>query len=115
LLAGISDSAHLIFYGPSVLKKIDVSMGYKIEVLSGVIYERSSIFKDFINKLYNLRKEHPKGTPLNHLCKLLMNSLYGKYGMDPRMTEGVVESFSDAEIFRYLLTKNSRPLGPLPR
>jgi hypothetical protein len=48
--------------------------------------------RGFINKLFNIRKDHPKGTPLNLLTKLLMNSLYGKYGMNPRMTEGILET-----------------------
>jgi hypothetical protein len=35
------------------------------------------------------------------LCKLLLNSLYGKFGMNPRMTEGVVETLSEASTRDY--------------
>lgn len=36
--------------------------------------------------MYNLRLEYEKGTPMNLIAKLLMNSLYGKFGMKDEMT-----------------------------
>lgn len=36
--------------------------------------------------------DHPKGSPLNSISKLLLNSLYGKFGMKPENT--VVEVFN---------------------
>ena len=31
--------------------------------------------------MYNLRLQYDKGTPMNLIAKLLMNSLYGKFAM----------------------------------
>jgi hypothetical protein len=35
-----------------------------------------------VNFLYNLRTQYPTSHPLNYIAKLLMNSLYGRLGMD---------------------------------
>jgi hypothetical protein len=58
--------------------------------------------------MYNLRLEYAKGTPMNLIAKLLMNSLYGKFGMKLDITK--VEMFNcsdDAGInnFRNMLQK----------
>jgi len=50
------------------------------------LYESAELFTDFIDTLYNLRLEAKhKGDALNtHLYKILMNSLYGKFGQRGR-------------------------------
>lgn len=56
--------------------------GYKFEILHGYTFEKGYIFADFINELYNIRTNFPKSDPMNFISKILMNSQYGKYGMD---------------------------------
>lgn len=34
-----------------------------------------------MDKLYNFRQTYSKDNPMNLIAKLLMNSLYGKFGM----------------------------------
>jgi hypothetical protein len=55
--------------------------GYQFEILKGYQFDRGYIFKEYIDKMYNLRLEYSKGHPMNLIAKLLMNSLYGKFGM----------------------------------
>jgi DNA polymerase type B, organellar and viral len=38
--------------------------------------------ENYVDFLYNLRSEYPSGHPLNLIAKLLLNSLYGRFGMD---------------------------------
>jgi DNA polymerase type B, organellar and viral len=64
--------------------------GYKFNILWGYKFERKNIFKDYVTKLYNLRLQYPKSNPLNLIAKLLLNSLYGRFGM--------IDSFSTIEI-----------------
>lgn len=47
------------------------------------VYEMQPIFKEYVEYLWALRQVHsnPKGNPKEQLIKLLMNSLYGKFGM----------------------------------
>jgi len=56
--------------------------GYEFEILWGYTFQRGFVFKDYVNDLYNLRLQYPKSDPMNLICKLLLNSLYGRFGMD---------------------------------
>ena len=67
-----------------------VKYGYKFEILWGYKFQRKNIFKDYVDTLYNLRLQYPKSNPLNLIAKLLMNSLYGRFGM--------IDSFPTIEI-----------------
>ena len=66
--------------------------GYKFEVQSGYTFERGKVFESFIQNLYLLRTTYPKSNPLNLVAKLLMNSLYGRFGMDTNFGETAVVS-----------------------
>lgn len=65
--------------------KLALTLGYKIEVLEAVLFERGLIFKKYVETLYDLRKTYSSEDPRNMICKLLLNSLYGKFGMDPHL------------------------------
>jgi hypothetical protein len=58
-----------------------IKYGYSFKILHGYQFEQGDLFSGYINKMYNLRMEYAKGTPMNLIAKLLMNSLYGKFGM----------------------------------
>ena len=62
-------------------------LGYKFEIMEGELYERGRIFTDYVKTIYDLRKTFSKDDPKNIICKLLLNSLYGKFGMNPTLTE----------------------------
>lgn len=64
--------------------------GYKFEVLKGYTFEKGFIFKDYVEKLYAIKESHPKGSPMNLNAKLLLNSLYGRFGMSPHSDEHIV-------------------------
>jgi len=61
---------------------IALSNNHIERVLDVVIYDRAAIFKSYVNRFYALRRKYKKsGTNLfDHFCKLLLNSLYGKFG-----------------------------------
>jgi DNA polymerase type B, organellar and viral len=61
--------------------------GYTFEIFRGYQFNKGNLFKDYVNKLYNLRLQYPKGEAMNLIAKLLMNSLYGKFGMKLEMTK----------------------------
>jgi hypothetical protein len=72
--------------------------GYTFEVIKGYQFERGNIFKDYVNKMYNLRLQYPKGDALNLIAKLLLNSLYGKFGMKDETTKMVIlENMNDLD------------------
>jgi len=58
--------------------------GYKFEVLWGYTFKKEVVFKDYVNLnfLYDLRSHYDASNPMNYIAKILMNSLYGRFGMD---------------------------------
>jgi hypothetical protein len=68
-----------------------IKYGYKFEILWGYKFERKNIFKGYVGALYKLRLQYSKSNPLNFIAKLLLNSLYGRFGM--------IDSFLDIRIF----------------
>jgi hypothetical protein len=41
---------------------------------------KTKYFKDFVDTLYNLRLQYPKTNPLNYIAKIILNSVFGKFG-----------------------------------
>lgn len=77
--------------------KLAQRYGYQIEVIEGYHWSNQEIiFSEYVNKLYDLRLTYPKSDSRNFICKLLLNSLYGKFGMSPIVTE---YSFTTEETF----------------
>ena len=56
--------------------------GYQFNILWGYTFEKEVIFKDYVDFLYVLRLNYPSSDPMNFIAKILMNSLYGRFGMD---------------------------------
>lgn len=57
--------------------------GYKIEILKGYHFEKANLFKDYVSKLYKIKKSVTPANPWYQISKLLLNSLYGRFGMNP--------------------------------
>ena len=55
--------------------------GYKFEVLWGYTFDSDFLFEEYVNYLFALRQQYPKSDPLNFIAKILLNSLYGRFGM----------------------------------
>ena len=88
-IAGLGSWEGWIFSG-----EMDNAMkfGYTFDILNGYEFEKGYPFKEYVNTMYNLRLQYSKGDPMNLIAKLLMNSLYGKFGM--RMENTIIEIFN---------------------
>ena len=55
------------------------------------IYQQEVIFKDYVEYLYNIRQEYKKAgnTSSSNMAKIMMNSLYGKFGQRGRVYETI--------------------------
>ena len=69
--------------------------GYKFNILRGYIFEKENIFKEFVEFLYNMKANSASGSPDYIIAKLLMNSLYGRLGMNQDMENHIVISNKD--------------------
>lgn len=56
---------------------------YNIVSSKGYLWFSKSIFNEFVNNIYNMRNTYPKSDPMNLICKLILNSLYGRFAMKP--------------------------------
>ena len=70
-----------------------MKFGYTFEILKGSQFETGDILSKYINKMYNLRLNYPRGNEMNLIAKLLMISLYGKFGMKLEKTRVEIEKF----------------------
>jgi hypothetical protein len=79
--------------------------GYKFEILWGYTFKPANLFKGYIDILYNLRLKFPISNPLNLIAKLLLNSLYGRFGMIDRFPD--ITIFNDYKSFKLWYDKHS--------
>jgi hypothetical protein len=64
------------------------SRGYTFKVISGWYWEETApIFRDYVKHYFELKKKATKGSPMYELCKLRLNSLYGKQIQRPVTTQ----------------------------
>nr|YP_010977162.1 hypothetical protein UYH45_mgp03 [Daedalea dickinsii]WNZ34367.1 hypothetical protein [Daedalea dickinsii] len=75
---------------------------YNFNINNGFIFKTDYIFKDIINNLYEMRR--PKSDPMNYICKLIMNSLYGRFAM--RNIKNNYSFFYKSEFFKLLEDSN---------
>lgn len=71
------------------------SLGYKIDIKYGFIFDYEPIFKNFITDMYSLRKENDS---YNIIFKYFMNTSYGKYAQK-RETSQIIK-MKDLELFK---------------
>lgn len=60
-----------------------ISQGYRIKIKRGYVFpEKQKLFKNFVDDLYEIRLTSPKNSVSDIIAKLLLNSSYGRFGMD---------------------------------
>lgn len=84
--------------------------GYKFEVLNGYIFDKNFIFDDYVDCLYNIKSNSKKDSPDYKLSKALLNSLYGRFGMDPEKENHVI--IEQDESLNYHKRKSVRNIIP---
>ena len=66
--------------------------GYQYEILEGYIFKPSNIFEDYVNKIFQMKIASENNTPIYSISKLLLNTLYGRFGLSPeQLTYEVVD------------------------
>jgi hypothetical protein len=78
-------------------------LGYTVLPISGYLFERrESPFSDFVSSLFESRLEARKSgnEALAYVYKILMNSLYGRFGINPKST---ISEVCDEDRYNHLL------------
>ena len=77
--------------------------GYKFQVIEGVYFKRKTkLFNQFIDGLYKLKQSTKSSDPLYFISKMLMNALYGRFGLNPsRSVTRIVTADDSEEILKH--------------
>lgn len=78
-----------------------IKHGYVVEVKSGYLFDKEYIFSEYVNDLYNLKKQSVRDSADYVISKLLLNGLYGRFGMNPYKENNVIIKGTEA-ISRFL-------------
>ena len=85
------------WYFSEELKEAQDIYGYKIKLIKGYNFERVNIFNDYVNSLYDLKKSKVKEDPVYLIVKLLLNMLYGRFGMSTYKEENIILNQLEAD------------------
>ena len=58
--------------------------------MEGYLFDSKYIFNDYVDTLYKIKSELSKDNPLYTIAKLLLNSLYGRFGMKPEIEDHII-------------------------
>jgi hypothetical protein len=85
-----------------------INYGYKIEVLEGYTFDKTVVFDKYAEDLFAIKSSHSPSDPMYLISKLLLNSLYGRFGMSLDLEEH--EIIDNRKLARYIgLTKEHMP------
>jgi len=75
--------------------KKEIQRGYKFIMMCGYNFERGKdLFKDYVNNFYKIKSNTNNNVERN-IAKLMLNSLYGRFGM--KEIDGTIQIMSDIE------------------
>lgn len=60
-----------------------MELGYKFKILKGYTFKQKIVFKEFVDYFYQMKKTKPRNSSEYTIAKLILNSLYGRLGMNP--------------------------------
>jgi hypothetical protein len=101
-----------VYYTPELqyLKAVDPQC--RVEVVQGyTFFDCAVLFRSFVSKMYQLRMTDYHG-PIGYLCKLLGNSLYGKWGQKS-FTKSIVRFREKSEIREHIPIHGPSLLTPI--
>ena len=70
-----------VFFSEEIKYALSLNVGYSFEYKRGYRFEKAVLFKNYVEVLYQKRLNN-KNTPLEKVIKFLLNSLYGRFGMN---------------------------------
>jgi hypothetical protein len=65
--------------------------------MEGYLFEKAKIFSEYVDTLYKLKVSVESTDPRYFIAKLLMNALYGRFGLNPIATETQILSPDKSE------------------
>ncbi len=99
----------MMIYSEEMLNAL--KYGYEFKILRGYFFDsKEIIFRGYVSKLYDIKQKYDKNHPIYFIAIILMNSLYGRFGMDDNFS---TTKFYDIDSFNKIIAKIFSPL-PIP-
>ena len=73
--------------------------GYKYTVNKGFLFNIEYIFKGYVENLYGIKENSLPGSPDYTISKMLLNSLYGRFGMNPEYLKTAILTNTELDEF----------------
>lgn len=89
-------------YWDNALLRKAYELGYKITPKKSILFETEYIFRDFVKHFYSIKENSESQTPMYLIAKLLMNSLYGKFGQRQDSEFMIKDPNPDKEEFEFV-------------
>ena len=92
--------------------KLALKHGHILKVDWGARYKGAKLFGDYVDTLYTLRGEYTanNNTAFAYMCKIMLNSLYGKFGQNGNVWQTIGEWDADHS---YLVIEQETPTSPI--
>ncbi len=76
-------------------------VGYTYTILRGYLFDKEIVFKDYVEALYKIKASYSSDHPMYQIAKLLLNSLFGRYGMNQNIYANKRKIISDDDFLSY--------------
>lgn len=76
-----------------------IKLGYKFKILRGFLFKQEVIFNEFVDFFFEMKRTNPKDSAYFIIAKLILNSLYGRLGMNPEQEKHII--INNSESFYY--------------
>lgn len=83
------------YYTSEILNAI--KYGYTFEILAGYIFECKDLFSNYVKDLNTIKTSVDKTSSKYVISKLLLNSLYGRFGMSPNINSNLIINKNELE------------------
>lgn len=90
-----------VYYSEELYNAINKNPNHRFKTHRGFLFRQAYLFENYVDTLFNLRIDNPPKSPLNIIAKLLLNSLYGRFGMNPDKANHIIlgDSVAKDKIF----------------
>ena len=79
-----------VYFSEELYNAVNKNNSHNFKTNRGFLFRQGNLFKEYVEILFSLRINSPKDSPLNAISKLLLNSLYGRFGMNPEKPNHII-------------------------
>ncbi len=94
-----------VYFSEELYNAKDKNSNHKFKINCGFLFRSDYIFKDYVEVLYKIKEQNDKNSPLYTISKLLLNSLYGRFGMKPDIDQHIIYDLNNSDIDELFINK----------